>query len=117
MSDKNIQPLVKVVLTITEGEEKLFCGPGMIAMLEAIHQTGSVRHASAYTSISYSKAWKLLQSLEKWLGFPVTIRQPGGVGGGKTLVTDEGLNFIKKHRDFLRDCQNAVESLCTQYYG
>jgi molybdate transport system regulatory protein len=117
--NKNTQPIVKVVLSTPaeEGEEELCCGPGMISILEAIHKTGSVRRACARISISYSKAWKLLSTLEKWLGFSVTIRQQGGEGGGQTVISQDGLQFMKKHRKFLRDCQKAVEAVYSRYYG
>jgi molybdate transport repressor ModE-like protein len=117
MNNTNIEPITKVVLSKSDQDQKLFCGPGMINLLEAIRQTGNVRDACKQMAVSYSKAWKLLRGLEAWVDFPITVRQQGGAGGGETHLTEEGLNFLKKHLEFLQDCQNAVEEVYAHYYN
>ncbi|MDR2535537.1 MAG: LysR family transcriptional regulator [Treponema sp.] len=114
--EKEIQPTVKVFL-VASGMEKSFCGPGMITLLLAIKETGNVRQACENMRMSYSKGWKLLKTLEGYLGFSVAVRYQGGKGGGKAYLTDEGLAFLEKHRSFLQDCQNAVQQVFNAYYG
>jgi molybdate transport system regulatory protein len=116
MVDSNIKPALKVFLVSPGGRGKPFCGPGMIRLLEAIHETGNVRQACENMQMSYSKGWKLLNSLEVCLTYPVTKRQQGGSGGGKARLTEAGINFLNKYRAFEADCQESVQKLFTNYY-
>lgn len=113
--DKKIEPVTKVFL-ITPGAERSFCGPGMIKLLTAIKQTGSVRQACENMGMSYSKGWKLLKVLEGWIGEPLTVRHQGGKGGGEAYLTDMGDAFLEKHQAFLEECQQVVEKVFNRYY-
>jgi molybdate transport system regulatory protein len=107
--------LAKIFL-VASGEDKVFCGPGMIKLLLAIEQNGSVRRACEEMNMSYSKGWKLLRGLEAWLGFPVAVRHQGGRGGGEAYLTGKGREFLKKHRAFEQACQQAVEAVFERHY-
>jgi molybdate transport system regulatory protein len=112
-----IKPAVKVSL-VTEGERGLpFCGLGMVRLLEAIGQTGSVREAVDAMGISYSKGWKLLARIEEYLQVAVVDRQQGGKGGGKSALTPEGTRFLEKHKAFIADCNEEVNKVFQKYYG
>jgi molybdate transport system regulatory protein len=115
--EKQARPriLAKIFL-MASGEDKIFCGPGMIKLLFAIEQNGSVRRACEGMNMSYSKGWKLLRGLEAWLGSPVAVRHQGGRGGGEAYLTNEGRKFLKKHRAFEQACQQAVEEVFDRYY-
>ncbi|MDR2803613.1 MAG: LysR family transcriptional regulator [Treponema sp.] len=112
----DVKPVVKVFLAAPGGHGKPFCGPGMINLLEAIHNTGNVRQACETMQMSYSKGWKLLKALENWLTYPITSRRQGGKGGGEAHLTEEGVAFLKKHRAFEAECQNAVAEIFNKYY-
>jgi molybdate transport system regulatory protein len=114
---KDVSPVVKVFLASPGGRGKPFCGPGMINLLEAINETGNMRRAVESMQLSYSKGWKLLNSLEAWLMYPVTERQQGGSGGGKANLTEDGVAFLKKHRAFEADCEKAVRDIYDKYYS
>jgi molybdate transport system regulatory protein len=113
----NVRPVVKVFLAAPGGHGKPFCGPGMIRLLESINETGNVRQACENMQMSYSKGWKLLKALETWLTYQVVERRQGGKGGGETHLTGPGLAFLKKHRAFEEECQNAVQTLFNKYYS
>jgi molybdate transport system regulatory protein len=112
----DIKPVLKLFFVSPGGHGKPFCGPGMIRLLEAIHETGNVRRACENMQMSYSKGWKLLNSLEVCLMYPVTERQQGGRGGGKARLTEAGIAFLKKYRAFESDCQESVRKLFDTYY-
>ncbi|MDR0568169.1 MAG: LysR family transcriptional regulator [Spirochaetaceae bacterium] len=88
----------------------------MIRLLKAIRETGNVRQACERMDMSYSKGWKLLKTLELYLGFSVVVRRQGGRGGGEAFLTAEGLAFLEKHEAFLRDCVSAVTEIFNRYY-
>lgn len=112
----NAQAVIKVFLAAPGGRGKPFCGPGMINLLEAINETGNVRKACENMGMSYSKGWKLLNNLEKWLSYPVTERRQGGRGGGEARLTEEGIVFLKKYRVFETDCRKAALDLFNKHY-
>jgi molybdate transport system regulatory protein len=88
----------------------------MIKLLLEIQRNGNVRDACEKMNMSYTKGWKLLSRLERWLGFTVVIRQQGGKGGGEAHLTEEGAAFLEKHRAFLQECTAAVEDIFNRYY-
>jgi molybdate transport system regulatory protein len=114
---ENIKPAIKISL-VMEGERGLpFCGPGMVKLLKAINESGSVRDAVGLMGVSYSKGWKLLNRLEEYLRIPVVDRQQGGKGGGKSALTPEGVRFLETHVAFTAECNEAVQKIFEKYYG
>ncbi|GHV28316.1 hypothetical protein AGMMS4952_11660 [Spirochaetia bacterium] len=113
---ENIKPVLKVSLITKTEKGEPFCGPGMIKLLLEIEQNGNVRNACEKMGMSYTKGWKLLGRLERWLGFSVVARQQGGKGGGEAHLTGEGTAFLEKHRAFVKECEAAVEDIFRRYY-
>ena len=73
-------------------------GPGKIALLEAIKATGSISDAARSLSMSYRRAWMLINSLKQGFSEAVTISSTGGKGGGGARVTPFGASLIKQFR-------------------
>ena len=77
-----------------------FFGPGTAKLLEYIDKTGSVRLACEEMGISYSKAWKILNRMEDYVGESVISRQRGGADGGQSSLTDYGMEFLHAYNEF-----------------
>jgi molybdate transport system regulatory protein len=73
-------------------------GPGMVQLLEGIAEHGSLRRAAAAMGMSYSKAWLLIQSVQKTFDGPVVTAEVGGATGGGTELTELGNNLLKLYR-------------------
>jgi molybdate transport system regulatory protein len=73
-------------------------GPGKIALLEAIKSTGSISDAARSLSMSYRRAWMLINSLKQGFAEAVTVSSTGGKGGGGARVTPFGMSMIKQFR-------------------
>ncbi|RVU54129.1 winged helix-turn-helix domain-containing protein [Anaerosphaera multitolerans] len=82
-------------LTIFKDEK--FFGPGVAKLLRLVDETGSVKFAAQSMNISYSKAWKMINTMEDELEFLVIDRKPGGSGGGESNVTEKGREFLSKY--------------------
>jgi len=65
-------------------------GPGKIALLEAIRNTGSITAAARSIHMSYRRAWLLVDELNKLLSEPVVTTTTGGARGGSTTLTPVG---------------------------
>jgi molybdate transport system regulatory protein len=73
-------------------------GPGKIELLESIQKTGSLRQAAQALSMSYRRAWLLLDGLNHSFSEPVATASVGGQGGGGVTLTPFGLEIIRCYR-------------------
>lgn len=86
--------LFRPFLRIRLGKETTFMGGRIKLLLSLIDETHSVRKACSHISVSYSKAWNMLNHLEEELGYEVLTRHQGGKNGGKTELTPAGKQFL-----------------------
>lgn len=77
-----------------EGEGYL--GVGRIRLLENIDQFGSINQAAKAMGMSYKKAWKLVEDMNKLTHEPLVLSEKGGKSGGGTFVTSLGKAYITK---------------------
>jgi molybdate transport system regulatory protein len=71
-------------------------GPGKIAVLEAIRNTGSISEAARHLGMSYRRAWKLVDEINETLREPaVSTRQGGHHGVPWTVLTPAGEQVIE----------------------
>lgn len=73
-------------------------GPGKIALLERMRDTGSLSQAARELDMSYRRAWQLLDSLNTSFNEPVIVTSVGGKGGGGSEITKLGLSLIDAYR-------------------
>jgi len=83
-------------------------GPGKIALLEAIHRTGSLSQAARDLGMSYRRGWQLLWSLNTSFRVPIVVTATGGRGGGGARVTPFGRELINRYRAFEHDAQTRA---------
>ena len=88
-------------------ENEKFFGEGPCRLLKGIENTGSLRAAAMEMNMSYSKAIGLLRRAERILGFSLTEKQIGGVGGGGSQLTAEAKMFLKKYEMYREACYEA----------
>lgn len=84
-------------------------------LLLLILKNQSVRVACEQMALSYSKAWDLLNTLERSLSVKLVERTHGGAKGGKTTLTDKGLLFLREYQkleeDAFRYAQERFDTL------
>ena len=90
-------------------------GPGKIALIEAIAETGSITAAAKSLDMSYRRAWMLLDELNRSLDRPAVDSAKGGQNGGGSQLTDSGLKLVALYRNIeataLRACRADVARL------
>jgi molybdate transport system regulatory protein len=67
--------------------------------------------------MSYSKAWKLIQTMEKRLGFSLLDKKIGGLSGGGSQVTPKGKELMKRYGRFEKEARRAVEKTYQKHFG
>lgn len=101
-------PAVKMRIRIYVGRRML--GPGKMELLAHIGATGSLSAAAKQMSMSYMRAWELVQDLNRDRDRPMVIMSRGGAGGGTANVTPFGRKILGLYQKMDRA---ATEAACT----
>lgn len=101
-----MKPVVQFRLRITNADD-IAVGPGKVALLEAIIETGSITAAAKTLGMSYRRAWLLIDSMNQMFKLPVVDAATGGKHGGGTNVTSTGLKVIECYRRIEKDALKA----------
>ena len=86
----------KLRLRILFGPE-IAVGPGKVALLDAISETGSISAAARSLGMSYRRAWLLIDAMNRCFREPVVETASGGKGGGGARVTDLGQEVLRRY--------------------
>lgn len=73
-------------------------GPGKIALLESIRDTGSISAAARSMGMDYKRAWTLLESINQAFDEAVVVASPGGTRGGGAQLTSFALELLERYR-------------------
>lgn len=88
-------------------------GPGKVALLEKMRDTGSLSQAARELAMSYRRAWQLLASLNQTFREPLVLTSTGGSGGGGTTLTEFGEAIVAAYRQFEKETNAHAE----KYFG
>ncbi|MEJ8812744.1 LysR family transcriptional regulator [Variovorax ureilyticus] len=79
-------------------DESIAIGPGKIALLEAIAETGSISAAGRQLGMSYRRAWMLIDEMNRALSAPAVSTAAGGTHGGGSALTPVGEQIVRHYR-------------------
>jgi molybdate transport system regulatory protein len=108
---------VKVAYKIWLDNRGKAFGEGPYELLKRVEKTNSLHEAAHQMGMSYSKAWKLIETMEKRLGFVLLDKKIGGPSGGGSRVTSKGKNLLKRYERFERDARRAIERAYLRHFG
>lgn len=100
---------VQLRLRVYRGVEAAL-GPGRVDLLERIAGTDSIAQAARDMGMSYMKAWKLIQSMNRCFHTPLLEVQRGGKSGGTARLTPLGREAVALYRQMEADCLAAIRS-------
>jgi molybdate transport system regulatory protein len=92
-------------------------GEGPFELLKRVEKTNSLHEAASQMRMSYSKAWKLIQTMEKRLGFFLLDKKIGGRSGGGSQVTPKGKELMKRYAQFEKEARKAIEKAYQRHFG
>jgi molybdate transport system regulatory protein len=92
-------------------------GDGPYDLLRRVEKVKSLHRAAHQMKMSYSKAWRLIQTLEERLGFVLLERKVGGVSGGGSQVTSKARDFMSRYGRFHKDIEEALEKIYLKHFG
>jgi len=91
-------------------------GEGPYDLLKRVDRLGSLSKAAREINMSYNQAWKLINMLEKRLGFKLLQREVGGSQGGGSFLTEEARELMDKYGKFSRESEEALNKLYQKYF-
>ena len=103
-----MKPGVRFHIREAGSHPELAIGPGKIALLEAIRDTGSITAAARRLGMSYRRAWLLVDETNRCLVGPAVATASGGEKGGGTALTPLGTELVERYRTLERETAIAV---------
>ncbi|NJD61578.1 MAG: LysR family transcriptional regulator [Deltaproteobacteria bacterium] len=111
-SDRRAKEGVSIAATLSmRRADQAFYGGDRIRLLEAIDRFGSITRAAREVGISYKTAWDAVDAMNNAAEKPLVRRSAGGVGGGGTLLTEEGRETVRLYRVLQEEHQKFIRRL------
>lgn len=89
-------------------DDTIALGPGKLSLLESIAQNGSISAAARAMGMSYARAWRLVDDMNRCFKQPLVITASGGKHGGGARVTDEGRQMLLVFREMQASVRAAA---------
>jgi len=83
-------------------------GPGKMALLQAVRQTGSIAAAGREMNMSYRRAWLLIDSVNAMFDEPVVVTAGTDEGDARSTLTALGDALLAAYRATEADTEHAV---------
>jgi molybdate transport system regulatory protein len=80
------------------GADGTLLGSGRVALLERIHELGSISKAARSMGMSYKRAWDMVDFMNRMAGGPLVTKKSGGKGGGGAVLTEQGHRAVDAFR-------------------
>lgn len=92
-------------------------GDGPYKLLKGVVKTGSLHKAADHMGMAYSKAWKLIRTMEQRLGFILLDRKVGGRYGGGSSVTPKAKEFMSNYEQFHEEVDVMINKIFQKHFG
>jgi len=92
-------------------------GEGPYRLLKRVGKTASLNQAASDMGMAYSKAWRLIRTLEERLGFALLERKVGGKAGGGSKLTPEAETLLTQYERFRKDVKTALTKIYLRHFG
>ena len=101
--DETLRPQLRISF-----KKSIAMGPGKAALLDAIEQTGSISAAARRMSMSYRRAWMLVETMNACFRAPLVETLTGGQHGGGARVTELGHEVVHRYREMEAKAARSV---------
>jgi len=102
---------VKTITRVKICKNKPFFSIGPMELFEKIETYSSIKKATAAMGMSYTKALRIIRTVEEELGFPVVVSQKGGNKRGATNLTEKGKLVLETFKEIYTAVSEYAEKL------
>jgi len=92
-------------------------GDGPYELLKKVDETRSLHRAAKEMGMAYSKAWRLIQTLEERLGFALLEKKTGGLFGGGSQVTPKGKVLMDHYKRLRKEVEKDLEKIYRKHFN
>ena len=92
-------------------------GDGPYELLRWVEKTKSLHRAANQMGMAYSKAWRLIRTMEEKLGFVLLERKAGGKSGGGSRVTPNAKELMEHYEKFRKDVEDGMQKFYKKHFG
>lgn len=96
----------------SDDHDSLGFGRGIVQLLEGVEELGSINKATNAMGMAYSKAWKIINSIEK--EFDIRLIDRDGARGSS--ITPEARTFIARYKEALAAADAAAQDVFQKYF-
>jgi molybdate transport system regulatory protein len=93
-----------------------FYSVGPMELFEKIEKYSSIKKATGAMGMSYTKALRIIRTVEEELGFPVVISEKGGNNRGMTKLTDKGKEVLETFKEIYNDTAAYAEKITAKKF-
>jgi len=108
---------LKQQLQLVTKDDDIVINEEGFTLLTEIKKEQSIVAASSNMGISYRKAWGLLREIEYVLGFQLVGKHRGGKAGGKTDLTEEGIELTDAYIMLKQDLDEKVHDTIKAFFN
>ncbi len=83
-------------------------GPGKIALLQAVQDTGSISGAARTLGMAFRRAWFLIETMNTTFHEPLVRTSVGGREGGGAALTPLGEELVTRYRQLEEESRAAA---------
>lgn len=116
MDDLEKRKKIHLEVKLKFASDEIICGEGFLRLCELVDETGSLQKASEQMNLSYTKAWKMLKSVENKTSVKLISRVVGGEHGGRSELTEEGREFVKRYQGMKRELNEEADKIFEKYF-
>lgn len=99
-----VGPRLRIVL-----EPDIAIGPGKADILLGVKETGSIAAAGRRMGMSYKRAWRLVETMNRCFKSPLVTATKGGRTGGGAVLTALGEDVLASYRRMVALTEQAIE--------
>jgi len=85
-------------------------GPGKAELLQCLLESGSLNETAKRLGMSYMRAWKLVQTMNKCFREPVAVSERGGKTGGGMKLTETGRRALELYQQMESSALKASDA-------
>jgi molybdate transport system regulatory protein len=91
-------------------------GDGPFELLKGVEETASLHKVANQMGMAYSKAWKLIRTMEQRLGFVLLDRKVGGRSGGGSRITPQAKELMLSYGRFREEAEETIERIFQKHF-
>jgi molybdate transport system regulatory protein len=107
---------IKYKVKVQVFKNKKGFGPGIAKIMDLVEETGRLSDAYKAMYLAPSKGWKIIKRAEEEFGFPLIISEVGGSGGGKSYLSQEGEDLLKRYKLFVSELDVEAERIFNKHF-